>query len=227
MAAADPIRPTRRAVACGPIHYPHEKETIPMNRLTVAFFRTQDATNYTDIYQPYLDGANAMLKPFSMSIEVYPTNGANDPPRVLGYTGPVFDSVGSPGDVRQLAHVALPNGRGIPVIFCKRQTDDAKGFGYDYGSTIEPTNTEANGGVTWLPYVLINTQLKSVANEVLLHELIHAAYGPAQPDHDKDPSSAFYKYGSEKDGSAGNAIRKLLSKHVDALRKAYFAVFMP
>jgi hypothetical protein len=27
--------------------------------------------------------------------------------------------------VRQQCHLAVPNGRGIPVIFCKRNTDDA------------------------------------------------------------------------------------------------------
>jgi hypothetical protein len=197
-----------------------------MNRLTVAFFATNDAT-YSTHYKPYLDGANAMLKPFNMEIEVYPTNGTNDPPRVLAYTGPVFDGAGDPGTVRAQCHMALPNGRGIPVIFCKRQTDNTRGSGFSFGSTIRTEATEANNGVKWLPYILINTQIQSTANEVLLHELIHAAYGSNQPDHDKETSSVFYDYGTDKDGKGGDATRKLPQKHVDVLRKAYFAVFVP
>jgi hypothetical protein len=197
-----------------------------MNQLTVAFFATSDAS-YSSLYKSYLDGANTMLKPFDMSIEVYPTNGTSDSPRKVSYTGAVIDSAGDPGKVRQLAHLALPKGRGIPVIFCKRNTDDATtDSGTEFGSTIQ-TKSEANDGVGWLPYVLINTQYKSSANEVLLHELIHAAYGEKQPGHDSDKSSAFYAYGSDKDGKGGNATRKLLQKHVDVLRKAYFANYVP
>ena len=196
-----------------------------MNRLTVALFTTTDA-DFASVLQPYLDGANAMLTPFSMAIEIFSTDGANALPRKLPYTGAVFDGPGDPGKVRQQAHAALPVGRGIPVIFCKRQTDDAKGSGYEYGSTIQ-TKSDANNGIGWPPYVLINTQVKSASNEVLLHELIHAAYGTVATDHDTDRSSAFYQYGSDKDGNGGNASRKLPQQHAEALRKAYFSTYVP
>src|SRR3954454_11280851 len=137
-----------------------------MNRLTVALFATMDA-DFASVLQPYLDGANAMLKPYSMAIEVFPTDGTSTNPRKLSYTGAVFDAAGDPGTVRQQAHTAVPVGRGIPVIFCKRNTDDAKGSGFEYGSTIQ-TKADANNGVGWLPYILINTQLKSASNEVIL-----------------------------------------------------------
>jgi hypothetical protein len=198
-----------------------------MNRLTVALFTTTDA-DFASVLQPYLDGANAMLAPYSMAIEVFTTGGTGTTPRKLPYIGPVFDGPGDPGTVRQQAHTVLPVGRGIPVIFCKRQTDDAKGSGFEYGSTIQ-TKSEANNGIGWPPYILINTQLKSATNEVLLHEMIHAAYGELQPkpNHDTDKSSAFYDYGTDKDGNGGSATRKLPQKHADALRKAYFCTFVP
>lgn len=198
-----------------------------MNRLTVALFATMDA-DFGPVLQPYLDGANAMLKPYKMAIEVFTTDGTSTSPRKLPYTGAVFDGPGDPGKVRQLAHAALPVGRGIPVIFCKRHTDDATGFGFEYGSTIQ-TKSEANNGVGWLPYILINTQLKSASGEVLLHELIHAAYGTGQPrpSHDTDKSSAFYAYGRNEEGKGGNPTRKLPQNHADALRKAYFSTFVP
>jgi hypothetical protein len=194
-----------------------------MNRLTVALFTTMDA-DFASVLQPYLDGANTMLAPYSMSVEVFTTDGTTTP-RKLPFSGPVFDLSGDPGTVRQQAHTVLPVGRGIPVIFCKRQTDDSKGFGFEFGSTIQ-TASPANNGVAWLPYILINTQLKSTTNEVLLHEMIHAAYGAAQPGHDADKSSAFYEYGSE-DTKVGNTVRKLPRQHADVLRKAYFATFTP
>ena len=195
-----------------------------MNRLTVALFATMDA-NFVSVLQPYLDGANAMLAPYSMSVEVFTTVGDSGSPRKLPYSGPVFDASGDPGTIRQQAHTVLPVGRGIPVIFCKRQTDDTKGFGFEFGSTIQ-TASPANNGVSWLPYILINTQLRSVTNEVLLHEMIHAAYGTAQPGHDTDKSSAFYDYGTE-DMKVGSPARKLPPQHADRLRKAYFATYTP
>jgi hypothetical protein len=195
-----------------------------MNRLTVAFFATQDA-NYKAVYQPYLDGANAMLKPFSMEIEVFPTNGTADPPRILPYTGVVLDSAGDLGTIRALAHTALPVDRGTPVIFCKRTTDNATRRG-NFADTVHPEATEANGGVKWIAYVLINTQEKSAANEVLLHEMIHAAW-LGKRAYDKDKSSGFYEYGSDQEGKGGATTRKLPPEHADALRKAYFSVYVP
>jgi hypothetical protein len=68
---------------------------------------------------------------------------------------------------------------------------------------------------------------------VLLHELIHAAYGESQPNkprdpHDRDPSSCFYGYGTTAGiASSGSPMRTLPSKHADMLRKAYFSVFVP
>ena len=202
-----------------------------MNRLTVALFATSDANHATHM-KDYIDGANAMLKPHNMELEIYQTNPAGGA-RVLSYTGAVFNNAGDPGTVRQQCHVAVPAGRGIPVIFCKRNTDSASTNAIEMGSTIQKSNTEANNNVGWLPYILINTQGKSTANETLLHEMIHAAYGENQPKkpgdpHDPDTSSCFYGYGTVAGApSSGSATRKLPANHADILRKAYFAAFVP
>jgi hypothetical protein len=205
-----------------------------MNRLTVALFATSDANHATHLTD-YVSGANTMLSPFSMALEIYPTNPSNPTgARILPYTGAVFDSAGDPGTVRGQCHAAVPNGRGIPVIFCKRNTDTATSAQIELGSTIQTASTEANNGVQWLPYILINTQGKSTANEVLLHEMIHAAYGANQPNkprdpHDTDPGSCFYQYGTVANApkQSGSPTRTLPAKHADVLRKAYFSVYVP
>src|SRR5262245_15364136 len=202
-----------------------------MNRLTVALFATSDA-NHAAHLKDYVAGPNAMLKPHSVELEIYQTNPSGGA-KVLPYTGAVFNSAGDPGTVRQQCHNAVPSGRGIPVIFCKRNTDNASSAGIELGSMIPTSNKEANNNVGWLPYVLINTQGKSQANEVLLHELIHAAYGENQPNkprdpHDPDAGSCFYGYGTTAGvASSGAATRTLPAKHVDILRKAYFSTYVP
>jgi hypothetical protein len=201
-----------------------------MHNLTVALFATSDA-NHTTHMNDYIASANAMLAKQSMKLEIYPTNPSGGA-RVLPYTGAVFDTAGDPGTVRQQCHAAVPNGRGIPVIFCKRNTDNAASGGIELGSTIQTANA-ANNGVQWLPYILINTQGKSTANETLLHEMIHAAYGANQPNkprdpHDTDPGSCFYQYGTAAGvAQSGSPTRTLPVKHADVLRKAYFSVYTP
>ncbi len=201
-----------------------------MNRLTVAFFATSDAD--TSMLNDYVAGANTMLSNYGMALEIYPTNPAGGP-RTLPYTGAVFNTAGDPGTVRAMCHTAVPNGRGIPVIFCKRNTDDATSAATELGSTIQ-TADAANNGIGWLPYILINTQGKSSSNEVLLHEMIHAAYGAKQPKapgdpHDTDPSSTFYAYGtaSTPNSLSGKPTRNLPANHANMLRQAYFSVYIP
>jgi hypothetical protein len=199
-----------------------------MPSLHVALFATSDA-NHTAHMNDYIAGARAMLKKHGIGLEIMDTTNGAGGARILPYTGAVFNGPGDPGSVRQQCHVAVPQGFGIPVIFCKRNMDNAASGGIELGSMIPKSNHQANSGVGWLPYVLINTQGKSTANEVLLHELIHAAYDENQPNkpgdpHDRDPSSCFYGYGTTPDGGplSGSATRHLPDKHAAALRKAYF-----
>jgi len=208
------------------VHPRHLGRILEMNRLKVVFFVTSDANQ--NCIASYLDGANKMLDPYGMGIDVQPGPGGK--PWVLPYQGAVFDQSGDPATIRAQCHNALPVGFGIPVIFCKRNTDDVTTNLIEFGSTIQTSNP-TNGGIPWPPYILINTQAQSTAGETLLHEMIHASYGENQPNkprdpHDPDLSSTFYHDGTLK-GLGGSPIRKLPAKHADALRKAYFSVYCP
>ena len=131
-----------------------------MNRLTVALFATSDA-NYAACMDDYIAGANSMLAKYGMSVEIFPNPAGG--PRMLPYSGPVFDYAQDPATIRAQAHNALPVGRGIPVIVCKRNTDNTTTSLIEVGSTIQTTSS-ANNGYGWPPYILINTQAKSTAN---------------------------------------------------------------
>ena len=196
-----------------------------MNVLTVALFTASDA-NYASVLPLYLSTANTLLKPHNMVMEVFPTNpGDKNAPRTLPFTGAAYDGPGDPGTLRAMAHRAVPVGRGIPVIFCKRNDDDTTtDSGKEGGSTILPENMETNNGIWWLPYILINTQTKSLSGETLLHEMIHAAYGKIVR-HDPSPKSVFYATGTT--AASGERTRALSAPYADVLRKAYFASFAP
>jgi hypothetical protein len=124
----------------------------------------------------------------------------------------VLNSTGAPGELRAKCHRLWPDGKGVPVIVCNR------GNSGPYGEVIEPTNEEANGGVKWLPYVLINAQQLNPAGSTLVHELIHTT-GLGDKDHDRDPSSAFYDHGLGK----GEAKRRVTKAHAARLRRMYYA----
>jgi hypothetical protein len=74
-----------------------------MNHLTVALFATSDA-NHATVLNDYVAGANTMLSKYRMALEIYPTNPSGGP-RILPYTGAVFDS---PGDPEQSGRSAMP-----------------------------------------------------------------------------------------------------------------------
>ena len=86
------------------------------------------------------------------------------------------------------------------------------------GETINPTDEEANGGVKWYPYILINAQLLGAAGSTLVHELIHTT-GLSARDHDRDPASAFY----DNELGKGQAKRSLSKAHAARLRGMYYA----
>ncbi len=197
-----------------------------MNVLTVAFFAASDA-NYASVLPLYLSTADTLLYPYKMKIRVFANKFANDPnaPRILPFTGPAYDGPGDPGTLRAMAHRALPVGLGIPVIFCKRNDDNSTtDGGKEGGSTILPENMETNNGIWWLPYILINTQTKSLSGETLLHEMIHAAYGKIVK-HDPSPKSVFYATGTT--ATSGERVRVLSAPYADVLRKAYFGSYEP
>jgi len=179
--------------------------------LQVALFATE-SSNWPRVMQAYLDEANLHLKDHRMTLDQYPT----DRPLILPYKSAVVMSAGDPGVVRNLAHQALPNGRGIPIIFCEFLSNDPA-----FGETVLDVaeHDDARGGVHWLPFCLINTNRKSDSETTILHEMIHAAYGQSVP-HDTDPDSVFY--GSNTDTGIYE-IRTLTKKHAEILRQSYFA----
>jgi hypothetical protein len=131
---------------------------------------------------------------------------------VIEWNDFVLDSTGAPGELRYKCHQRWPDGVGVPIIVCNRGQNGA------YGYTIKTSNKEANGGVEWLPYVLINAQQLNPAGSTLIHELIHTT-GLGEADHDRDPKSVFYDGGLGK----GEARRRLSKGHAARLRRMYYA----
>ncbi|MFM9887854.1 MAG: hypothetical protein ACKVQT_32915 [Burkholderiales bacterium] len=131
---------------------------------------------------------------------------------VVQWNDYVINSTGAPGDLRAKCHTLWPDGKGVPVIMCNRGTQAP------YGEVINPTNLEANGGVQWYPYILINAQQLGAGGSTLIHELIHTT-GLHSRDHDRDPSSAFYDNGLGN----GQGRRKLSKAHAARLRGMYYA----
>ena len=122
------------------------------------------------------------------------------------------------GDVRAAAHIALPQGRGIPIIFCRFQRSG------DAAVTILRDDVGVNRGVDWLSYILINPEVLNNQRDVIVHELIHAANYSGDIDrwgdlflHDSDPSSVMRPRG------ASTTVTSMKERHAAALRQAYFA----
>jgi hypothetical protein len=141
--------------------------------LDISVFATSDA-NWSLGLDPYVQGANQYLSPFNMRLNVHPLR-PTTPPLTLPLLGPIFDPppddnpfAPRPGDVRSLAQVALPQQRGIAVIFCKFSRSDA-------GLTTFTEDTAANRGIAWKNYCMINESRLNSDHAALLHELIHAA----------------------------------------------------
>ena len=91
--------------------------------------------------------------------------------------------------------------------------------------TVFPSDPQ-NDGVNWLPYILINTRLLSKSRAVLLHELIHAAYGEFPPlprggVHDPDLNSVFHDCDLDSTQDGLTQLR-MPPQHIDPLKRAYF-----
>ena len=86
--------------------------------------------------------------------------------------------------------------------------------------TIAPfTTTDANYASLMQPYIDGADALLHHF-QMLLHELIHAAYGEPEVPHDLDPTRVFFEYADNT-----SLAKKLPPKHADALRHAYSHVF--
>ena len=193
-----------------------------MFNINVAMFTTPDANESTNL-TAYLAKARHLL-PRDMRIVLFQTTPGSDTPRTLPYTRSVNDEKDG-GKLRALCHQAVPQGVGIPVIFCK--FFQAR----DLGVTVL-NGAPQNDGIGWLPYILINTRLKAWRNGTLLHELIHAAYGDFQPHpgrdpHDTDTSSVFYDDDWDVPQPGVSPQFRLPFEQISPPRRAYFTTYSP
>lgn len=172
------------------------------------------ATNceYENVLQAYGRLGDEVLAPHGMALHDRYGPGPLMADEIRWSDFVVF-SRGDPGALRQKCHERWPDGKGVPVIVCNLGTQAA------YGYTIKPHMTEENGGVRWMPYVLINAQAMNAGGGTLVHELIHTT-GLTAADHDRDPSSVFYEPTNHR---AGNSKRTLSERHAKRLKGMYFA----
>ncbi len=197
-----------------------------MNVITIAPFYTASGVNHPNTPrtpQAYINKTREMLKAHNIAIELAETGDFAGVPCMLEWNQSI-DLDKNVGDIRALCEPSLPFGNAIPVIF---------GIIYQaevYGAAI-PTDYAGNGGKRWPPYIVINLQLQSRFNAVLLHELIHAAYfskaylGKPMPDHDANPTSIFAACAPDKNSDRSLTQNFLPALHVAALRSAAFATF--
>jgi hypothetical protein len=199
--------------------FSHLEEDITMMVLDVAMFATEDA-DWRQGMEAYIFGANYQLASFDMKLNPYMATS----PIILPISGRVHDrpsdfgQVLLPGRLRALAHQALPQPHGIPVIFCKfYRTGDA-------GSTIFTADLATNENVRWLNYALINADVVNPQRGTILHELIHCADYVGDIDmmfnhfiHDSDVHSIMRSSGG------GDIVIETTEKHAAALRTCYFA----
>lgn len=191
-----------------------------MTVLDIAVFATADAA-WQDKIDYYIAGAAYHFANFSIFLNISPIRPF--PPVALSRTGAVHDRPPDfgdallPGDVRSDAHAALPDGHGIPVIFCRFHRSDA-------GLTVFTADRGANRGVAWLNYILVNADRLNQSGAVLAHELIHAAgyVGDIDPlwdlnRHDSDPTSIMHP------AVGPGVVPQMQERHANALRSCYFA----
>lgn len=190
-----------------------------MHVITIAPFTASNALDgafLKVIPQAYLTAARNLLKPHNIAIELLRT-GIGGVPCVVTWPKAVDDEKDG-GSLRKLCEDTTDTsiGSSIPVIFCMFLQQS------DYGVTVLPSDMQ-NWGTKWPPYVLVNLRLQSRFNAVLLHELIHAAYGEKQPEHDDDKTSIFASCAPDRGDTAAARQLGLPLKHVQALRGAPFA----
>jgi len=177
--------------------------------LRIACFVTRDAANRT-LIDHYIQRANDALAPHGMRIGHRYGTGAAVPDEIA-YTGDCLYQAGDPGSMRQKCHERWPVGKGVPVILCNFPQNDPAN-----GCTVKPEHAEANNGVKWLPYILINSRNFVASGSTLVHEMIHTT-GLSDAEHDRDPGSIFHAHGN-------SAATKTLSKqYAERLRKMYYA----
>jgi hypothetical protein len=79
------------------------------------------------------------------------------------------------------------------------------------------------GGVTFQPFVFLNTQNVSLDVETLIHEMIHAALPAARAkEHDTEDFSVFFESGRKEQGANNHTVLK--PERAAALSNGFFAI---
>ncbi|WP_128562446.1 hypothetical protein [Methylobacterium crusticola] len=187
-----------------------------MIALDIQLFATADA-RWQEVCDKFIAGANYQFASYDLVVKPYPSR-PNYRPMTIPQFAPVRDGYGEPEKLRLAAQKAYPSSRGIPVIFCYL-SDGA-------GLTIQAGDNDANRTASWPSYILIDSRHRNPQNEVLAHELIHAAGYSGDTDkfgdiylHDKDPSSIMRIIPP----GGGSKIVSVEEKHAVSLRNSYFA----
>ncbi len=63
------------------------------------------------------------------------------------------------------------------------------------------------GAMNFKPFILLNSRMLDQSEATLLHEMIHAAY-PGPKDHDPEPHSIFFSFGTTELGKTGRTFLK-------------------
>jgi hypothetical protein len=199
----------RRRAHSAPHRHPEEDTAVATTILRIACFVTKDA-EWRNVVEHYGRRANELLAPHGMQLGHRYGTGPIVPDEI-GYSGDCFYKAGDPGSMRQACHRLWPDGKGVPVIVCNFPPGDGTN-----GCTVMPENEDANSGVQWLPYILINARNFVASGSTLMHEMIHTT-GLGDADHDRDTGSVFHGHGDSA------AIKTLPKKHAERLRRAYYA----
>jgi hypothetical protein len=117
--------------------------------------------------------------------------------------------------LRQASETLRPGFPGIlRVIACRM------GHNNNFGETYR---NRSIGGVTFPPFVFLNTQNVSLDVETLIHEMIHAALPAARAkEHDPEDSSVFFRSGRTEQGATSHSALK--PERAAALSNAFFAI---
>jgi hypothetical protein len=157
-------------------------------------------------HEALIDHALEILRPFGMSFFA---------------RGPFPDPVPLPDksiidprfqiDTLQLRNISEKRFPGSPktlrVIVCPFDSSSSDSFGVTIGSPFD--------GQTFRPFILINVNNFREDRRTFLHEMIHAATGLQEIDHDTDVTSVF---------SVGHNRTVLSTKFAEALSKSFFAL---
>lgn len=187
--------------------------------LRLAIFWASSVTEADDPIPGYFNEAKRLLNAHGLNLQAYPAT-QKHPSTTLQFSDEVYlhDQV---LELRHKAHEAFGGDEypRLPVIVCPFRQSLVSGEIATGMAVKDRPNAPSN----WLPFVLINSQIKSLDSVTLLHEIGHAAGLGHEGEVKKEHAVInFMQYFDPK--STDLSGRDGLSPHqVKTLAKAYFA----